>query len=278
MTYRKPLSTKDIRSFRRQVYGYYRLHARQMPWREPEAGGSYDPYKILISEVMLQQTQVSRVVPKYNGFLVQFPTLHELAKARLASVLKAWSGLGYNRRAKYLHVAAQHLIKYHGGHVPAVLEELRTLPGIGSNTAGAILAYAYNLPVSFVETNIRTVYIHHFFPGQHAVTDREISELVTATLDTNDPRQWYYALMDYGAHLKSTCGNLSRASKHYVKQSAFAGSKRQLRGQVIKMLATQTASAATLRQNLNDARLTDVLDELVSEGFLIFRQGRYRLA
>lgn len=249
-----------------------------MPWREPEANGSYDPYKILISEVMLQQTQVSRVVPKYNGFLVQFPTLHELAKARLASVLKAWSGLGYNRRAKYLHVAAQYLVKYHGGHVPAVLEELHTLPGIGYNTAGAILAYAYNLPVSFVETNIRTVYIHHFFPGQHAVTDREISELVTATLDTNDPRQWYYSLMDYGAHLKSTFGNLSRASKHYAKQSAFAGSKRQLRGQVLKMLAAKTASAATLRQNLNDARLTDVLDELVSEGFLIFRQGKYRLA
>lgn len=278
MRYRKPLSSKDIGVFQHRVRGYFQLHGRQMPWREPEANGSYDPYKILVSEVMLQQTRVSRVTPKYNEFLTQFSTPHELAKAKLSAVLKVWNGLGYNRRAKYLHVAAQHIVKQHKGQVPATLEELRNLPGIGPNTAGAILVYAYNLPVPFVETNIRTVCIHHFFPGQEVVADREISEMVSATLDTTNPRQWYYALMDYGTYLKSRFGNLSRASKHYVKQPAFAGSKRQLRGQVIKLLASQTASTVALRQNLNDARLTDVLDELVSEGFLIFRRGKYRLA
>lgn len=205
-----------------------------MPWREPLPDGSYDPYHILVSEMMLQQTQVSRVVPKYEAFLAVFPDIKSLAEAKLAEVLKVWSGLGYNRRAKYLHDAAKLLVSK---NQPWKYDDLVVCKGIGSNTAKAVLVYAYDLPEVFIETNIRTVFIHYFFPKRTNVTDKEILELHARTLDTKLPRACYWALMDIGAFIKATAGNAGAKSQAYKKQSRFEGSLRQLRGNVLKALS-----------------------------------------
>ncbi len=158
------LSKQVVTDFQTEVTRQGQGHFREMPWRAAEADGSFDPYKILVSELMLQQTQVARVVPKFTEFVAKFPTLEALANASLGDVLKAWQGLGYNRRAKYLHSAAQALISK---EAPWKCEDLVALAGVGPNTAGAVLAYAYNQPVLFVETNVRSVFIHHFFNGQN---------------------------------------------------------------------------------------------------------------
>ena len=209
------LSPKQIETFREAVWGYYREHGRTMPWREDPS-----PYKVLVSELMLQQTQVSRVIPKFDAFMYTCADFASLAEKPLGDVLALWSGLGYNRRAKFLHRTAQLVVSDHAGALPDTFVELVKLPGIGKNTAGAILAYAYEQPVVFVETNIRTVYFHHFYPDAATlVSDKEIESLVAQTLDEEHPREWYWALMDYGTHLKQTAGGRLTSSKHYVKQS-----------------------------------------------------------
>lgn len=249
-----------------------------MPWRQPEANGRFDPYKIMVSEVMLQQTQVSRVGPKFETFMQQFPTVQALSSATLADVLEQWNGLGYNRRAKFLHQAAQKITTDYQGQFPQTLNMLTKLPGIGVNTAAAILAYAYNQPVPFLETNIRTVYIHHFFADYpELVSDKQLLPLVTETMDQEHPREWYWALMDYGAHLKATVGNLSRQSQHYTKQSRFEGSRRQLRAQVLRAVLAQPCTSQQLADNFKDKRLTEVLTALEAEGFITKRNGRYQL-
>ena len=224
---------------------------------------------------MLQQTQVARVIPKYETFLQNFPTVHSLAAATLGDVLRQWQGLGYNRRAKFLWQAAQEVVGQSG--FPTTFEGLVALPGVGKNTAGAILAYAYNQPVVFVETNIRTVYIYHFFEARTDVHDKEILELATQTVDYENPREWYWALMDYGSYLKTTLGNLSSASKHYVRQSKFHGSRRQIRGQVIRLLGNGSQSFGVLALSIRDERLESVLDELRDEGLVQEKHGRYSL-
>ncbi len=243
-----------------------------MPWRHPDVGGAFDAYKILVSEIMLQQTQVSRVTPKYLSFIEQFPTVTTLARAPLAEVLKAWSGLGYNRRAQYLHQAAQMT----GKQLPATLTGLVALPGIGPNTAAAIMNYAYNQPIPFVETNIRTVYIHHYFSDyKEPVSDKKLLPLVAETIDQEHPREWFWALMDYGAHLKETVGNLNRQSAHYTRQSAFEGSRRQIRGQVIKLLNQAPHAQADLARQIPDERLDSVLSDLLREGLIVKTKTMY---
>lgn len=243
-----------------KVWDYYNYHGRHdLPWR-----ASVDPYFVMISELMLQQTQVSRVIPKFQEFITAFPTVRSLAAATLSSVLTVWSGLGYNRRAKFLHQAAQMIVNEYSEQFPKTLEELIKLPGIGKNTAGAIIAYAYNLPAVFVETNIRTVFIHHFFNDRTDVSDKEIFELVEQTVDREHPREWYWALMDYGSYLKKSVSNIEQ-SKHYAKQSKFEGSKRQIRGQVIRELTSSKKSLSQLKTQIADERLTTVLDDLISE-------------
>lgn len=244
-----------------------------MPWRQPEADGSFDPYKILVSEVMLQQTQVSRVIPKYLVFIQQFPTAQSLAQAPLAAVLKAWSGLGYNRRAQYLHKATQRI----GDDFPQTLAGLVALPGVGHNTAAAVMNYAYNQATPFIETNIRTVYIHHYFQDHTDVDDKQLLQLVAETLDHEHPREWFWALMDYGAHLKNTVGNLNRNSKHYAKQSTFQGSRRQIRGQVIKLLNEAPQSKAGMTKTIPDERLDSVLADLVKEGLIAKHKSLYNI-
>jgi A/G-specific adenine glycosylase len=244
-----------------------------MPWRE-----SPTPYHVLVSELMLQQTQVPRVIAKFITFTQRFPDMTTLAKAPLSDVLAEWSGLGYNRRAMYLWQSARQVVQNYHGQLPSSQQELITLPGIGPNTAGAILAYAYNQPTVFVETNIRTVMIHHFFHQADKVTDKQIADLVTQTLDTQNPREWYWALMDYGSHLKTTAGTKLDKVHGYRPQSRFAGSRRQLRGKVLRLLlAMQTLSEHELARMTQDDRLPRVLAALEKEGLLGRVNDRWHL-
>lgn len=214
---------------------------REMPWRHDTRG-----YYVLVSEIMLQQTQVDRVMPKFLQFIAQFPDFQTLAAAPLAEVLVLWSGLGYNRRAKFLHEAARRVMQEYGGELPSAQEQLLTLPGVGKNTTGALMAYVYNQPVLYVETNIRTVYLHHFFADRRDITDVEIMEKLAATLDHEQPRQFYWALMDYGAWLKKNGVRNVAASKHYRKQTPLKGSVREVRGAIIRALTTGDMTHAQL--------------------------------
>lgn len=238
-----------------------------MPWRtNPE------PYWVVVSELMLQQTQVSRVLPKFETFVAQFPDWQSLAGAPLAAVLTAWQGLGYNRRARYLHEIAKVVVRRYDNQLPDSYTELVQLPGIGPGTAGAVLVYAYNKPVAFIETNIRTVVIHHFFQQQETVSDRELLPLIQTTLPSSDVRNWYWALMDYGAFLKSSGNRAARRSRHHAVQSKFEGSRRQLRGRVLKLLTSEVKSRQQLLHQLADERLDEVLVQLEAEG-LVTRSG-----
>jgi A/G-specific adenine glycosylase len=262
--------------FWRQLMEFYAAHGRHdMLWRRAEPDGSFNPYKILVSELMLQQTQVSRVAPKFSEFLAAFPTIQSLASARLGDVLRVWSGLGYNRRAKFLWQAAQMVQNDSSGTFPHGSRELQKLPGIGPNTAGALMAYAYDEPVVYVETNIRTVIIHHFFGDETGIPDKTIREVLEGLMSELDaraelsPRQFYWAMMDYGAFLKKSVGNLNRASKSYSRQSDFHGSRRQVRGSIIRVLADRPYPRTELIDTLSDERTEAVLDELITEGLAV---------
>lgn len=264
--------------FQAVVWDYYRRHGRHdLPWRQPEANGNFDPYKILVSELMLQQTQVVRVVPKYQAFLAHFPSLEALAAASLGEVLRHWNGLGYNRRAKFLWQAAQLIQSDHRGQFPKHVKYLVKLPGVGPNTAGAVAAYAFNHPVVFIETNIRTAFIHHFFADEVAISDTALLPLIDQALDREHPREWYWALMDYGSHLKREIGNLNKLSIQYAKQSTFAGSRRQVRGQVIRLLTAGPHTKQSFRIEIADTRLDAVLNELLNEGLIREMDGKYVL-
>ncbi len=267
----------NMQTFQETVWDYYHEHGRELPWRRPEADGTFDAYKIWVSEIMLQQTQVPRVIPKYHEFLTAFPDVEALATAPLSQVLQLWNGLGYNRRAKFLWQAAGQVHTVHGGIVPQTIDGLVTLPGIGHNTAAAITAYAYNQPVVFVETNIRTVFIHHFFQDTDAVDDKELLPLIAKAVDHEHSREWYWALMDYGSYLKKAVGNISRSSKHFVKQSTFAGSQRQVRGAVIRFLAAGPLSFDELQRMIPDDRLQHVLEMLVAEQLIQKHTNNYSL-
>lgn len=264
------ISEARKRQFKETVWKHYKESGRHdLPWRKTK-----DPYKILVSEVMLQQTQIPRVIEKYKLFLKTFPTIHALAHAPVASVLSVWSGLGYNRRAKFLRAAAHYIDTELKGKFPKTIEVMEYLPGVGPYTARAVAAFAYNMPSSFLETNIRTVYITHFYANTEHVHDKELIELVEATTDTENPREWYWALMDYGSHLKSKGNRLHRRSKSYTKQSTFKGSRRQLRGQIIKLLLQQKMTLAVLEKKLEKKKeeLLPALEDLIKEA-MIQKQG-----
>jgi A/G-specific adenine glycosylase len=225
----------------------------------------------MVSEIMLQQTQAERVAQKYGGFIARFPDFQALAGAELHSVLEAWQGLGYNRRAIALKETAKEVMKEHGGVLPGDVEGLVSLPGIGRYTAGAVLAFAHNLPVAFIETNIRRVYIHFFFSGNGKVADREILPLVEQTMDRDNPRDWYYALMDYGAMLKTKLPNPNRRSAHYTRQTPFEGSNRQIRGKILKLLLSRgPLGEGELIEGLSGepSRVRTILREMAREGFV----------
>lgn len=257
--------------FRREVWAHYRTHGRHdLPWRKTK-----NPYRILVSEVMLQQTQVSRVIEKYREFLKEFPTVSALAEAPLSRVLASWRGLGYNRRAKFLHDAAKAVISDSGGRLPKTAPELRALPGVGPYTASAVAVFAYNQPEILIETNIRTVFLHHFHTSvlqNNKISDADILSLAKKGAVGQDPREWHWALMDYGAHLKASGVRLNARSAHYTKQSKFEGSLRQVRGAVIRALHVGPQSAAALSKELaypleriEEALAALAQDELISK-------------
>ena len=219
-----------ISLFQKKIYTYYREYKRTLPWRK-----TINPYRILVSEVMLQQTQSSRVIPKYKAFLEAFPNARALAEAPVHDVLSLWQGLGYNRRALLLKRTAEDIITKHKGRFPKTHNELVALPGIGPYTASALMAFAYNTPTVMIETNIRAVFIHFFFPKSKKVPDAKLLPLIEKYMDRENPREWYNALMDYGSMLKATVPNPSRKSKHHTKQSKFNGSMRQVRGAIIRL-------------------------------------------
>ncbi|MBX4192206.1 A/G-specific adenine glycosylase [Candidatus Parcubacteria bacterium] len=246
---------------------FYKKSARHsLPWRKTR-----DPYRILVSEMMLQQTQVSRVIPFYKKFIKKFPTAKILAHVPLKVVLKEWNGLGYNRRAKYLHEASKILAKekYIG----------QRLPGVGPYTSRAVLAFAYNKPEVFVETNIRTVIFHsQILKNIGMVSDTQLLPLVEEMLKTSkmQPREFYAAMMDYGSHLKQQGVRLNSQSKHYTKQSTFKGSARELRGAIMRELLHHHATVSYLLHKIPRTKeeITHELTRLAAEG-LVKLQGKY---
>lgn len=267
-----PQNQLSVEAFQSIVWDHYRAKGRSLPWRTPQLAldslGNLDPYHIMVSEIMLQQTQVSRVITKYQEFLEAFPTLQALANASLADVLQLWSGLGYNRRAKFLLAAAKMIATEYDGVIPRTATELIRLPGIGKNTAGAIMAYAFNEPAVFIETNIRTVYIHYFFHDQINISDADLLPLLKATSSSENPREWYWALMDLGSTLKKEVGNTSRLSKTYTKQSKFEGSNRQIRGSILRLLVAGGLVQQDLLQEVSDERAEAILRGLHQEGLV----------
>jgi len=251
--------------FQEMIWEYARLHNRRMPWRD-----NTDPYYILVSELMLQQTQVDRVIPKFHAFIAGFPSTKALASVPLSRVLGLWSGLGYNRRAKFLWQAAKKIEKDFNGVIPETYDELVSLPGVGPGTAGAIMAYAFNQPIVFIETNIRTVFFHHFFNDREKVTDKELRQKVEEMLDYENPREWYWALMDYGTSLKKQGLGRLDISAHYKKQSTLKGSMREMRGLIIKALHEEPMGEEKLKHIVKgDKRFLPALKALIKEEMII---------
>ncbi len=263
--------------FQKTVLTFYKKNKRTFPWRSDPS-----PYFVVVSEVMLQQTQADRVVPKFVAFIKKFPSFNKLSQARLPEVLMMWQGLGYNRRAKSLHQLAKLVVKKYNGKLPSDTLKLITLPGIGPYTAAAIQAFAFNLPSTVIETNIRTAFIFHFFKDtKNKVTDAELIPFIQRTVYRKNPQQWYSALMDYGSYLKKNYGNLSQKSKTYKKQSRFKGSNRQARGAVIRELSKNqraTTSRISKESKIDDALISSALEQLHREN-LVIKDGRsWRLA
>ena len=235
-----------------------------MPWRDDTR-----PYYVFVSELMLQQTQVARVIPKFEAFIERFPDESALANATLADVLKLWQGLGYNRRAKFLHDSAKMIVSDFNGIFPDSSADILSLNGVGKNTLGAIEAYAFNRPSIFVETNVRSVYIHHFFENTDLVDDEQIIEKLEQTIERVHPREFYWALMDYGSWLKSNGIKNNARSTHYKKQSPLEGSVRQIRGRIIATLSEGDMSQDELARSLNaDERFSPALNSLFKDGLI----------
>ena len=260
------LSPATVRAFRSLVKWFYRHHGRDLPWRVTP-----DPYRVFVSEMMLQQTQVPRVAEKFPAFVKEFPSFAALADAPLDRVLRAWQGMGYNRRALSLKRAAEIVVGRFRGKLPASPEQLDELPGIGKATAASIAAFGFNSPTVFIETNIRSVFIHYFFAQRGKINDKEIVALVAKMIDRRNPRDWYNGLMDLGTWLKATHGNPSVRGAMHKRQSAFEGSMRQVRGAILRhVLKAGPLQEATLRMAIDtsSAMLSTVLGQLEAEGFI----------
>jgi A/G-specific adenine glycosylase len=281
----------DLAAFVARVAAEGRRLYRDFPWRR-----TTDPYAVLVSEVMLQQTQVTRVVRHYETWLDEFPTVDALAAAPLEAVLVTWQGLGYNRRAIALKRAAEEIAGRLGGVVPDDEAALRALPGIGAATAAGVLAFAFGRPSTYLETNVRAVFLHELFADADGVPDSALVPLVAAAVEEAarqaiEPRDWYYALLDYGAHLKRTYPNPSRRSAHHARQSRFEGSRRQKRAWLLRAvvaapgLATADHAGALAAAEAEAGRtppaaddVAELLEALADEGFLAEKDGGWFVA
>lgn len=236
---------------------------------------------------MLQQTQVDRVIPKYTSFIKKFRSFKGLAKAQTRDVLREWQGLGYNRRALNLKRAAEIIVERYNGALPHSYEDLVALPGVGPYTAKALRTFIWNASEVFIETNIRSVFITHYAdicgPGaekRRKISDAELVPFIEKSLDIKNPREWYYALMDYGSYLKRTYPNPNRRSVHHTKQSKFKGSRRELRGTILRMLHKQkslTIENVMQETEKKNSEIRNVLSDLAKEGFIKTSLGQYRI-
>lgn len=268
---------EKFKKFQRTVKDFARRERRDFPWRKTR-----NPYRILVSEIMLQQTQTDRVVGYYREFLKRFPTLKALSTAPLADVIAAWQGLGYNRRARFLWQLARVVTRDHHGRLPRDAETLLLLPGIGSYTANAVCVFAYDTPLPMIETNIRVVFIRHFFSRRKTpIHDRELLPFVERTMDRRNPREWFYALMDYGSALKKDHRELNKRSAHYVRQARFIGSRRQLRGIILKHLVrhgTISAHEICAQSTFAMRDIRAALEALCRESMVKRAGQQYRLS
>lgn len=273
-TRKRTIAGRKLANFQKEVVDFFAREGRtHLPWRNMSQ--SMPPgkraYRILVSEVMLQQTQVARVIPYYRAFLTKFPTVKALAEAPLSEVLRAWQGLGYNRRAKMLHDAAKITMINHSGRIPRSYEALSALPGVGEYTAKAVRVFAYHEPEVMIETNIRAVFLHHFFKNRERVADRELIPLIEKTLRAPSGH-WYAALMDYGAYLKTLYPNPSRRSAAHTTQKPFTGSDREIRGALLRaVLGGESLRALPFPRE----RVMKLAGVLVREGMLVKRRGRF---
>jgi A/G-specific adenine glycosylase len=265
----------DIARFRNIVYTHYKNEGRNFPWRTDTR-----PWGILVSEFMLQQTQTDRVIPYWERWMKKWPNPGSLAEADMEEALREWSGLGYNRRCRFLKDCARYITEHYAGKVPRKPERLLDLPGVGPYTAGAVACFAYNYPAVFIETNIRSVFIHCFFEDKTGIHDREIFPILKEALDRENPRVWYWALMDYGVFLKQTAENPGRRSAGYVRQTKFEGSFRQLRGAVIRSLSSSgkgSAGEIGIRTGIEKEELLKVLEVLKKDWLVAEEDGIYRI-
>ena len=279
----KKLSSVQIKSFQKKVWDFYAAQGRHdLPWRPSKLKikrGQIDMYAIMVSEIMLQQTQVTRVLPKFESWMEKFPNIKVLADASRKDVLTLWQGLGYTRRAKFLHEVAQKITK---DGVPKSVEELEECPGIGHYTARAIATFAWNQSHAFVETNIRTVYINHFFKNKETVIDGDILSLVGQTLDTDKPREWMYALMDYGSYLKSQGKAHNARAKNFTRQSKFKGSVREVRGAIMKFFSEEEVlmlrDQKEFEKRFDSDHVMQALSGLAKDGLIQKAKRKYVLA
>ncbi|MFW9908221.1 MAG: Fe-S cluster assembly protein HesB [Candidatus Thorarchaeota archaeon] len=254
---------KAIVSFQTKIMDWWSRNARQLPWREDPS-----PYNVLVSEIMLQQTQVNRVVSKYLEFLQEFPTIEALASADTKHLLSVWSGLGYNRRAVWLREAAQSIIRM--GGFPRTVEQLRKLKGIGPYTSRSILIFAFNEDLATVDTNIRRVFIASGFADE-STSDSNLQDIADELLLRGNSRDWHNALMDYGSEvLTSTVTGIAPTST----QPQFLGSTRQIRGMIIRELTnTESLTLHEMKIKLKDnsidnEQLREVLNQLIQDGLV----------
>jgi len=267
-----------IPKFQKLILTWHKKNQRDMPWRKTK-----DPYKILVSEIMLQQTQVVRVLPKYKEFLKEFPTLNSLAKASDKKLLHIWAGLGYWKRALSLKKTAQIISKEYQGKFPKEPELLKKLPGIGPYTAGAVACFAFQSKDAFLDTNIRRVYLYFFFSGKNNISDRKILTIAKKAVWKKNPREWHYALLDYGAVILKD-KKINKQSKHYTKQSKFEGSFRSFRTIVMHFLLDQPKQTATmgkidrlLKKSKSPYTSTRILSALKKDGLIKKKGNSYSL-
>lgn len=260
---------KQIALFQKQILVWFAKNKRDLPWRY-----SRDPYTILISEIMLQQTQVARVIPKFNAWMKKFPTLKSLAEASTRDVLFFWSGLGYNRRALYLHKLAKEVVKNNNSVFSQEESVLIQLPGIGKYTARAILCFAFDKQIAVVDTNVRKVILTRF----PEVTDspKEIQEVADMLLPKGKAYEWNQALMDYASAV------LKKEKIAIPKQSAFKDSDRYYRGQILRMLLIAPETMNNLlkkfkNSNINKERLKKIIVQLQKEGMLLLEKNTVKL-
>ncbi len=261
----KTLSEKKIKEFQTKILKWYKVNKRDFPWRK-----TTDPYHILISEIMLQQTQAQRVVGYYEKFIKRFPKLVDLAKAKNPGVLKIWSGLGFNNRAIRLKEIAKTIAIDLNGKFPQEQDELLKLKGIGDYTSAAILAFAFNKRVAVVDTNIRRVLIHELHLNQN-ISPKRLSEIALSIIPKSKSRIWHNALMDYGA-LAATVKQTQIKSKS--KQSPFKGSEREVRGKILKLLLEKrNVAKSDLTELIQHKNVYEIIEKMKEDGLLSERKS-----